>query len=221
MPIAIITNPMGMGKTLLITLYSLLASILFNDFTIYANFHLNLKNAVYNPSMFFPIKNMKRNTLILIDDIYTMRNLDSFLSLLVNWSRKLGITVLITAQRTIGMVDKTIRFVSDYLVKPKVYKNVGIVVFDILELKTGKVYRKYCKNVFFYSNLIYDTNEVVKFVSERQYIKEIVKFSDDIDDLHDNLELYTKNRALRKKIFKEIIENNPKFLINTINKKGV
>jgi hypothetical protein len=67
-----------------------------------------------------------------------------------------------------------------------------------------KIYRDATK--FIQKTKLYDTNEVVDDPTESDVISEIAKISKNERDVEKNLMLYSGNRAIRKQLFKEILE---------------
>ena len=64
MEIGYALGTMGDGKTLFATHYALKYNKLNPDNTIYANYHLNIKNFVYTPYMFMPLDNLHNSLVI-------------------------------------------------------------------------------------------------------------------------------------------------------------
>lgn len=198
--------PMGKGKTMFATVYAVEYSQKYPSHKIYANYRLNLQNAVYTPCMFLPFRRLK-DCLIIFDDIYSSRNLETLIGVIVNLSRKSNIEIIITAQYY-TMIPKLLRTLA---------QNV-IVEFDKNEKKLNialeyslpndrKKYRLYTVNKpIDIINGVYDTNEIVDFATPSKIFEEIKKFSENAEDLELNVSLYTQDKKQILKLTQELCE---------------
>lgn len=192
---------MGQGKTLFTTLFALIFSQNNPNSKIYANYHLDLPNFIFTPFMFLEYSKLD-NCLIICDDFYALQNLKSFIMIIVNLSRKVNLTILLSAQYY-TMIPKQIRMISDFEVRCEYFKEI-----DYLRITRIDGDNNNFKNDFLYAvNIakdLYDTNEVVVFPTESNMIKELVKYSKNKSDLELNLTLYSRNASTRRKLFKQI-----------------
>ncbi len=206
MGLMIVIAPMGKGKTMFATIYAIEYSKKYPNHKIYANYRLNLENAVYSPCMFLPFRRLK-NCLIIFDDIYSSRNLETLIGVIVNLSRKSNIEIIITAQY--------------YTMIPKLIRTLGqniIVEFDKNEKKLNmaleyslsndqKKYRLYTvNNPIEIIKDIYDTNEIVDFATPSKIFEEIKKFSENAEDLELNVSLYTQDKKQILKLTQDLCE---------------
>ena len=116
---------MGTGKTLGATLYAFEFAKQNPKAKIYANYKIKLKNAIYTPFMFLPFSKLS-NCLIICDDFHTLRNLQSFIGVIVNLSRKKDISIIITAQYY-TQIPKQIRTLVDLSVRTQ-YRQTFIII---------------------------------------------------------------------------------------------
>lgn len=200
--ITCIISPMGGGKTLFSTLIAKIYSVKYPDREIYANYRLNLPNAIFTPNLFMPLSKIG-NCLIIADDFYALKNIDAFIGIIVNLSRKKEIEVIITVQYY-TMIQKQIRTLSNYLASVRYYPDSDILTATVIN-QNNQQKMIMCKNAVSIAKKIYDTNEVVKFYTENQAKKEILKVCSSPDDLDLNLSLYFRNAATRRRLYKELI----------------
>jgi hypothetical protein len=210
-----IINEMGKGKTLLSTLYALMYSILYPKNKIYANYTLKLSNAVFTPYLFIPISELE-SCLIIADDFYALKNAKNLLGLIVNCSRKLDITVIITCQYY-AMIQPIIRTLSQIISVDydKEKDLLGLIIYD--SSKTHIITMNIVENAVERVKNIYDTKEVVKSQIDSKIKDEIVRFSHNLEDLETNISYYTSNQSVQKRWFKELSER----IVIKPNKKAI
>lgn len=203
-----VISPMGGGKTLFSTLYAKEYKRKNPNNKIYANYNiLELKDFHYTPYGFLPFSEL-HDCLIIIDDIYALINqINGLLQIIVNYSRKQDIDIILTAQYY-TFIPKSIRTLSR-LVIVRYDKDSDILEIQIENPeKTINGITKY--DIYFVRNAVeeakkhYNTKEIVKFASENAIIEEIKKNSKTREDLLANIEIYTQSEQKRKKLKKEL-----------------
>jgi hypothetical protein len=107
------------------------------------------------------------------------------------------------------MIPRKLRKMIDFRVFPNYDKSNDVLTVKMVPKdKKGKyetkIYRDATK--FIQKTKLYDTNEVVDDPTESDVINEIAKISKNERDVEKNLMLYSGNRAIRKQLFKEILE---------------
>jgi len=200
-----ITSQMGKGKTLLMSLYALEYSKQYKNNMIYANYSLDLKNFIYTPYLFLPFSKLQ-NCLLLIDDIYALQNLSSFVSVVVNMSRKMDIHILVSAQRR-TMIIPLIRSLGN-MYEVEYDKELDILVVkeyqDSINFEEKDIRFFGIKNAVKTVKDIYNTNEIVKFATKTAIKKEILKYSKNKEDLELNVAIFTKSETKSTKLVKEL-----------------
>lgn len=202
----IVIAPMGSGKTMFGTIYAVEYSRKYPNNKIYANYRLNLKNVVYSPCMFLPFRRLK-DCLIIFDDIYSSRNLETLIGVIVNLSRKSNIEIIITAQYY-TMIPKLLRTLAQNVIVEfdKNEKKLNIALEQPITDKIKK-YRLYTvNNPIEIIEGIYDTNEIVDFATPTKIFEEIKKFSENAEDLELNVSLYTQDKKQILKLTQELCE---------------
>ena len=198
---------MGSGKTLFTTGFALNFSKENPNSKIFSNYKLNtkiIKNAVYSPFMFLPFTELQ-NSLLICDDFDSLANLKAFTSVIGSMSRKLNLTIILTAQYY-TMIPKKLREMSNYEIRTKYEKKTDKLTIVFLE-PNNNITVKIIENAVKKLKGLYDTSEIVPIPLKRIIISEIVKVSKTIDDIEYNLFLYTKNESKREKLLKEICKN--------------
>ena len=194
----------GSGKTLFTTNYAIEYRKKFLKNKIYANYKLNLKNAIYNPFMLLNYSELD-NCLIIIDDIKGIKNFDYFTTLIANWSRKSKFHILLTGQY-IRYFKKSIREMSEFEVQCKYLKKKDILLIAFIN-PNNKVYYQQIKNAVKRAKKIYDTFEKIPLATNTNLIEIIKKNSKSINDIEVNLSLYFNQRkrsSLVPKIAREL-----------------
>jgi len=225
-----ISGKMGEGKTLLLTLAIQEHLELYPNSKIYANYHLYLDkgknivlpNLVFTPLMLFPYDSLE-NCFIAIDDIKALSTAKGLITTIVNASRKDNITILITCQR-FTQVHKDIREVCYYYdeftqnsIKSRYYPSMDYIEIDCYNEYTVEniLNKKYIETYCYYNVSrvfnMYNTNEKVYRLTERDMINEIVKFSNNRHDLDINLEICFSNRTIRERYYKKLVKEYDKF----------
>lgn len=184
-------NEMGKGKTMCATLKAKKYARLHPDNIIYSNYTLNLPNAIYTPYLIIPYNNLKKCMLI-ADDFFNLKNLDSFMSVIVSLSRKKDIDIILTSQYY-TMIPPLIRQLSD-LYKVKFSKEYNILQVKQI-FKNGLSKEYYVKNAIDKVKDIYDTNECVKFITDTNILEEIKRLCIDPKDIELNLNFFFRNQA--------------------------
>lgn len=204
----------GTGKTL----YGVIKALWFRTFSdgpIYANFHLyNIDNFIYTPIGVLPFKTImaSEESMIILDDCYSLKNLlDGFIIVIASLSRKKGLHLYFTTQYYTS-IKLVIRTLAQYEIIPKYMKEIDCLCVkaiesEIDEYNSRKIndiiteyYIEHVSDFFEY----YDTNEAVVIPNERRIVSEICRFSTDIYDVENNLNLLINNRNDYKRLFKEI-----------------
>lgn len=201
--VEIILGKMGNGKTLYMSLFAKQYRKENPNNIIYSNFHLNLPNCVYSPFLFLPIDDL-HDCLILADDYYNLKTMNFFISIISCMSRKMNISLLISAQR-FTMIDKTLRELSDYEVKPyydEMRDILSIVKIDIENESSFYEYENAVQTVI--KDKLYNTNEKVLIPIPSKIMNEIIKFSNSKDELETNVCFYTQNTRKQKSMIKEL-----------------
>jgi len=183
----------GSGKTLFTTNYAIEYRKKFLKNKIYANYKLNLKNAIYNPFMLLNYSELD-NCLIIIDDIKGIKNFDYFTTLIANWSRKSKFHILLTGQY-IRYFKKSIREMSEFEVQCKYLKKKDILLIAFIN-PNNKVYYQQIKNAVKRAKKIYDTFEKIPLATNHNLIEIIKKNSKSINDIEVNLSLYFNQRKV-------------------------
>lgn|SRR4030042_390661 len=205
---------MRSGKTLASVILAKDYSLLHPSNKIYANFHLKLPNFIYTPVFVLPLDSLE-NCLLIIDDIYTLRCLDAYTSIIVNLSGKMNITVIFTCQYY-TMIPPIIRTLldkkgnchydklSDILFTE--YDNTQLLennsIFE--QLEPFELYQ--CEKAIKQYGKLYDTKEKPKFLTDSLLISELRKFCKTKSDLNTNLQLFIKSATKREKLKKMILK---------------
>lgn len=218
MPLRIqeIYGTMGSGKTLFATICAVMYAKENPDSKIYANYKIkNLDNFIYNPFLYIPFSELN-NAILIIDDIYALKNLKGLTQVIVNISRKKQIYVLMTAQYY-TMIPKQIRTVSNVEFRP-LYDKVNDILYIRGITKQGEILDYRFNNAVSKTKDYFDTSEIVMFPDKRDIALEIIKFSNNIDDLRKNINLYSQAISRRKKMKKVLLNLNKNDLQE---KKGI
>ena len=227
-----INSNTGKGKTLILSLLALLFIDLFPEYTIIANFHLNIfdkktkkSKCIYSKYSLLPFSELKKGKfLVLIDDFISVKkDLQNFGSILGTLSRKLNVLVYISLHYYTHLSLEN-RMLFNYELIPTLFKikngkltesskakvecyetsslelHYKFPLYNLLELVKGNYT---CNNVYVKGQL-YDTYELVSFTNERLIIKEIANWSNNIDDIEQNINLITKSKTRYKYLLKEV-----------------
>ncbi len=203
-----VINEMGKGKTLFSTIYAMDYADLKPNQKIYANYTLNLSSAVFTPYMFLPFNQLK-NCAIICDDFYALKSAKNLVSVIVNMSRKMDIDIILTCQYY-TMIEPIIRSLS--IITQVDYKKES----DTLYITFLSSDMKVCKGKFKVRNAvekaknIYNTNEIVKPQTPTNIQKEILKWSNDLEELEQNINLYYNSKVEQQKLLK-LLSKNSKF----------
>ncbi len=209
----------GTGKTLSGTC---LAYIFVDDckrkklkFEVFGNLHLTeIENFTYTPFGVFPYskfeKNIKNNiyTLLFLDDLKSLDNLKQFEKIVASASRKANIDIVITVQYY-TMASKELREMCEYEIKPTFMKDEKRVVMNCTDLD-GNYFNFSVNKVDECLYDKYDTKQIVLMSNDRKLLQEIVKFSENYDDLETNLSLFFSTTKYNKYL-KQIVKENEKF----------
>ena len=179
-----------------------------------ANFHLYsgnfpeseelYENFNYTPFMFFSFSELE-DCLICADDIYALRNLMGFYSILVNLSRKADIDILFAGQYYTQLQPK-IRSLCKFQFYPNWDKETD-VLHIIRVSKNNTVKRFKIRNAVKIASKYYNTKEKMPQATERKILDEILKQSKTLDDLDDNIDSYTTNSRKKQSLFKQLSVN--------------
>jgi len=192
-----IIGAMGSGKTLFATLYAVEYARNFPGNAIYANYTLkNLPNFHYTPYLFIPFSRLE-NALIIADDFYALKCVDTLVSVIVNLSRKRFIDLLLTCQYY-TMIPPAVRRLSDALVMCQYNKTLDVLLVRLE--KYPNVLQFQVENATKIAREYYDTREVVTFPTDREIVAEIQKNSEDEEDVERNVMMFTKNKTERKRL---------------------
>lgn len=227
-----INSNTGKGKTLVLSLLALLFIDLFPEYTIIANFGLNIfdkktkkSKCIYSKFGLLPFSELKKGKfLVLIDDfIAVKKDLQNFGSILATLSRKLNILVYISLHYYTHLSLEN-RMLFNYELIPTLFKikngkltessKVNIECYETSSLELHYKFNLFnllelvkgnytCNNVFV-KGLLYNTYEVVSFSNERLIIQEVAKWSKNLDDIEQNISLITKSRTRYKYLLKEV-----------------
>ncbi len=173
----------------------------------YCNFHINHPRSIYTPIMFLPFSQLS-NVIICFDDIDDENELKRFIKVCAKRSRKADMELMFTCQYY-TMIPRKLRKMIDFRIFPNYDKNTDVLTVRMIPKdKRGKyetkIYRDATK--FIQKTKLYNTNEVVDDPTESDIINEIARISKNERDVEKNLMLYSGNRAIRKQLFKEILE---------------
>lgn len=205
-----VLGKMGNGKTLYATLKAIEYRQHFPENKIIANYHIkNLDNFEYNPFMFFPFSEIK-DCLIIIDDIYTLDDLNAFMKVLVNMSRKRNCSVILTGQYY-SMIKKQIRKLSNFEVRPYYSKKTDLLYCFVYE-REGGYFQYQLENATEIAGNYYDTKEVVVNPILSDYAKEIMNYASNNREFHQNLKLFSSSERKKNKLIKYIDEHYPNYL---------
>jgi len=200
-PVSYVEGSMGSGKTLYATLKAIDYNERFPNNKIYANYKIkNIKNFEYTPFCFIPYYSIE-NCLFIIDDVYSVQNLNGLTAVIVNLSRKKNIEVVITCQYY-TQVPKKIRDVSDFLIKPVYIKNSDTLLVNYIGYNFS--YQRIVINAVERAKKYYDTNEVVNFLTDSRLEQEILKYSNTLDELEINLTLVEGDKRKRKSLYNRL-----------------
>jgi len=183
----------GSGKTLFTTNYAIDYSRKYPNNKIYANYKLNLKNAIYNPFMLLNYSELD-NCLLIIDDIKGIKNFDYFTTLIANWSRKSFFQILLTGQY-IRYFKKSTREMAEYEVQCKYIKKKDKLLIAFIN-PNNKVHYQQIKNAVKNAKPIYDTFEKIPIATNYNLIQIIKENSKCINDIEVNLSLYFNQRKI-------------------------
>lgn len=193
---------MGGGKTLFMTLAAIQYHNDNPESPIYANYHLQgISTFEFTPALFLPYNDLEK-CLILADDIYAMPNLDNFLSIVVNLSRKSSIDVMLSGQYY-TFLKPVIRQVTTYMCEVKYYPEEDLLV--VAGEKEGKLFIIRYHNAVKCAKEFYNTNEKVEFITESKLKTQILRFSKNEEDLEVNVTLAFKNKSERRRIMRELL----------------
>lgn len=196
----------GSGKTLFTTCYAKDYSDKFPNRKIFSNYKLNLKNAFYHPYMILDYSELD-NCLIILDDVYALKNIENFMMIIANYSRKANMMIILTCQYY-TMVHKRTRTLSEFEVQTKVDKINQKLFIGFID-SVNKVNYQVVNNVFEKTKGIYDTTEKVKIPTDRKIIEVMEKKQwNTLDDLELNLLLYFNNSRKREKYYRQIGKKN-------------
>jgi len=194
-----VIGAMGAGKTLFATLYAIEYAKQYPQNAIYANYTLkNLPNFRYTPYLFIPFSRLE-NALIIADDFYALKNVDTLVGVVVNLSRKRFIDLILTCQYY-AMIPPTIRRLSDAFVQAQYNKKLDVLTVQLEKYPQSLQF--YVENATKIAKDYYDTREIVPFPTDSQVLEEIQKNSKDKEDLERNVMMFTKNKAERKRLLK-------------------
>lgn len=204
----------GKGKTCLCVYLARVYNQLNPLNTIYANFKLNIPNSVYSRFLFLPFSTIEKgNCMLIFDDFYALKNVEQYTSILAVLSRKVNVEILITIQYY-TMVKKELRNLCHYEIIPhltdienKRLTDTSKLILEMYHPITEELLSvRQINNILELIKGFYDTNEIVKFPSERNITAEIAKFSNDLSDIEFNTSLYTKNQSTKKRIIKNVCQ---------------
>jgi len=197
-----VIGAMGSGKTLFSTLYAIEYAKNFPGNAIYANYTLkNLPNFHYTPYLFIPFSRLE-NALIIADDFYALKCVDTLVSVVVNLSRKRFIDLVLTCQYY-TMIPPAVRRLSDALVTCQ-YQKPGDLLLVRME-KFPHVLQFKVEGATRIAGNYYDTREVVPFPTDREIAGEIKKNSENEEDIERNVMMFTKNKAERKRLLEMLL----------------
>jgi hypothetical protein len=197
--IIILIGAMGAFKTSTATIFARAYSEKNAASKIYANFHLLLPNSIFTPFMFLPYSQLDK-CLIIADDFYALKNVEGFIAVIVNMSRKLSIDAILTCQYY-TMIPKQLRELSTVIISPKYFP-------DLKTLKLNCDFKDF-QSIMLIEDPIslckdyYDTTEIVEFPTLSKIKAELLKISKNKDDYELNVQLYTRNKAERKELMRE------------------
>lgn len=204
----------GAGKTLFLAIFGLFFNIIFPNRRINGNFHLNLPNFDYNPYSFFPYGKIN-NTYIALDDCKNLKSVSKIVDITANDSRKFNLYLILTTQYS-KFVAKSLREMSEFYVEIELTKlktingkkrltadsKMTVIFID----DNGNEYYWFIENPLELAELnLYNTDEKVLLPLDKYVVYEIVKCSNDFDDIMINLEsYYSKTESV--KLYKRLIK---------------
>lgn len=208
----------GTGKTALMVFFAKYYRGLFPDNIIYSNINLNISNFVYTEFGFLPCSEfLKGNKMICFDDVITIDNLKTFQSFLAVISRKTNTSIILTCQYYTD-IERKLRMLCHAEIEPKLTKliydkntqstklsNESVLIYEVYNPETLDYICSYSiSNILSVIKNAYNTNEIPKIPNERTIKQEIAKYSNTLDDLEFNVSVYTKNKAIQKRLIREI-----------------
>lgn len=205
MPLYLALKKMGGGKTLITVILSLIYLKQHPDRVVYSNVEINHPRAIYKKYAFIPFSKLD-NCMLIFDDMEDLTWLKGFQSVIANWSRKANLDIYCTGQDYTQFMPK-LRGLCEYVISPsysKASKNLFFQLFwinrngDILK-KRGSWYIYKASDFFDY----YDTNQIVKRPYDYQIEKIILRESQNLEDLMDNVYMW---KGKNKKKFEEAVE---------------
>lgn len=215
----------GKGKTLFFCIFALCYSIFFKDNIIDANYPLKLKNFCFNPYSFFPYDNLN-NRLIQIDDCNEIKKYSKIITIASKDRRKKSLYILLSAQYPKD-VAKALRDTANYYFEVEltnlIIENTAEGIKERLSNESKMIVSFYKpKNEIemkfeFYMSIknplklislipnIYDTEYKTQKPLEKYVILEIIKYSDNFNDIKMNLDSYFDNKRDIISIYKKLL----------------
>lgn len=195
---------MGSGKTLFSTLYALEYSRKNPNNKIYANYSIkNIQNFIYSKFGFLPFSELNDCLIILDDFLAVKQNLQGYLQIIANSSRKNDIDIILTAQYY-TFIPPSIRILSKSIAV-RYFKNCDTLLVHVEREPQSLKFDSYkIGNAVKLAQDHYDTREIVSFATESDYIAEILKISKNREDIERNVALFTQSEEKRKKILQKI-----------------
>lgn len=169
---------MGAGKTLFTTIYAVRNQNKYNR--IISNYKIKIEKAEFST---FPLINIDdENCLLIYDDVLTSdkKLLSVINGIIASISRKKLIDIFITTQRSVNVIDKTLRQLS-YIIIPQLVPeddelNVIICIEKNYNYVPLTIYKPYARHVReFYD--FYDTNEITAPLTLSALLNEIKKLN--------------------------------------------
>lgn len=196
----------GTGKTLAFVI--IIFTELMRDPTleVYSNVHLNMPRCHYSPSLFLPFDELK-NVIVFVDDCSKLENISRYAKIVSNAIRKIHGDIIFTGQDP-KHVPKEIRGQYNYKVQPYLDEGRDVITIRI-NYDTGDA------KVFQIENIIekikalnlYDTKEIVPWVTPRMIKRRIAEISKTPHEIEENIFLYTGDKHEHAKWYKEILEH--------------
>lgn len=162
--------------------------------------------------MFFSITDFNSRCLLICDDFYALAMVKGLIGIIANFSRKLDLDMILTCQYY-TMIEKSIRQLTQ-IVDVNYIEGLDILRIGFLNSNSNAnnfIYDSFyeVKHSVKIAKEYYDTNEIVVFPLPSKIESEILKFSNNSEDLEQNcFMLYPTNETKRLKLYNRLLKNS-------------
>jgi hypothetical protein len=197
----------GSGKTLLTVLLAFLFKAKEPRLKIYANFNIDIDDFTFIELGIIPFTKMKEleYVMIIFDDIKVLKNIDNFMNVIANISRKNSFDILFTSQYY-TYLNKEGRQQSDYQVLPIYNKKDKILDAYFTDLDNEVFPFTFTNPNDFFDK--YDTKNIIDFPDDDDIYEYVKKNTDNVKDLKTNLKSILKKTDYNKYLKKIVKEFN-------------